>query len=343
VLAVSFPHPVDEGREVNMPIHFTCRKCGTRLIARKGSPGKQVHCPKCKCVNQLVVSEPTNGHDFEDEQPPSAEPLRRLKFKMTPIRHTSPAKADNRTPRYSASQMRSVVLKLLSFGAIALLCYVGMTAVRAYNSYVEDVRKSAPERVLEKQRTERSRARGLPTGWPTFEEINDLRNQNVLSRAEAAQRVAAYFPQKTFPRASGTEGRRVEDVVAPLIEMLRDENIYIRIWGAYVLGKIGPQAAAATEVLIQAMKTDPRSKPGDWPTSQLPMPDLLEADLGDPQTSAISAQNFLRNLAVSALGKIGFEAKAAVPALVQGIKDPVIEKAALDALWRIDREAIPPH
>ena len=97
--------------------------------------------------------------------------------------------------------------------------------------------------------------------------------------------------------------------VGPLVAMLQDDNVLVRVDAARKLAKLGPAARKAVPALIESL----------------------------------SDQDFnVRWRAAMALGEIGPKAKASVPALTESIQkdpDPFAQSAAVVALRKIDPAA----
>ena len=123
-------------------------------------------------------------------------------------------------------------------------------------------------------------------------------------------------------------GPDAKDGVPALVEGLKDENINVRRYAAGALGQIGSNAKEAVSALVQALKDNNdgvrryeerwlRPKKEDGPSR-------------------------LRRSIVEALGRIGPEAKEAVPLIVRSLKDdydPNVRVAAAEALGEIGSEA----
>lgn len=99
--------------------------------------------------------------------------------------------------------------------------------------------------------------------------------------------------------------------VPALIELLKDKDDSVRGQAATSLGVLGSDKENVVPALIATLE-DPANSSGD-------------------SRSAISAAH--------ALGRFHHEAEAAVPALLIALKNPILERAAADALKAIDPEA----
>ena len=102
----------------------------------------------------------------------------------------------------------------------------------------------------------------------------------------------------------GNTGRDVKTAVPALIELLKDEDLWVRRFAASALGKFGPDAKIAVPA--------------------------LEELLGDKSA-------WVRQACAEALGRIGPEAKITIPALSSFYKEqnPWVRWTARDAVARI--------
>lgn len=102
-----------------------------------------------------------------------------------------------------------------------------------------------------------------------------------------------------------------KDPVPELVKALRDDDFNVRIYAAWTLGRIGPDAADAVPALLEA-RNDPD---------------------GD-----------VRRRAVYALGRIHPRAEVAVPVLLEAFKDKDVDvrRVAVEALAGYGKDAVPP-
>ena len=131
----------------------------------------------------------------------------------------------------------------------------------------------------------------------------------------------------------GYEGVRALAKIGPpavpaLIKALKNGKKKIRAHAAEALGKIGPKARAAVPALVQELRNQGDGK------------DTIAINIGE---NAFFRYPGPRSRAATALGQIGPEAKAAVPALAQVLKDDdsSIRTAAARALGNIGTAAVP--
>jgi len=133
--------------------------------------------------------------------------------------------------------------------------------------------------------------------------------------------------------------------VETLIADLKDKAWQVRCDAAYALGRFGSKAKAAVPALTEALQDESsfvrsRVALALWQIDKHPdaIPALIES-LRDPNSAGH------RSSAAFALADIGVEAKAAVPALLEALKDnpwtaaenSAFHIAAAKALWQIDR------
>ena len=105
-------------------------------------------------------------------------------------------------------------------------------------------------------------------------------------------------------------GSRDKALVPFLVEMLKDKSPEVRGTALQGLGSIGPDGAPAVPALVEVLRQGT----------------LLD-----------------RKLAAEALGQMGPAAKGAIPVLQEALKtDPVVRRAAGEALNRIERDAARP-
>jgi HEAT repeat protein len=109
--------------------------------------------------------------------------------------------------------------------------------------------------------------------------------------AGAVPQLVRLFPDVNAIRAVSRFGAAGRPAVGPLTELLKSEDPVLRRQAARALGKLGPISLPAVGELVRLLRSDP---------------DAL-----------------VREHAAEALGDIGPEAAAGVPALVGALKDPV--------------------
>ncbi|MBS0265239.1 MAG: HEAT repeat domain-containing protein [Planctomycetes bacterium] len=125
------------------------------------------------------------------------------------------------------------------------------------------------------------------------------------ARRQSAVAIAAY-------------GAEAKSAVPALVRALSDKSLWVRIEAARALGRIGPEAKAAVPVLIHALADD--SRPSD-----------------DEQQFDRDPAHSLRETALTALSMIGYDADAALPHAIAGLRDPSTSyrKAAVEAVLRL--------
>ncbi len=114
------------------------------------------------------------------------------------------------------------------------------------------------------------------------------------------------------------------EAVAIFARLLNDSNGFIRVSAAIGLTSMGTNAVAATEDLIRALKDSDIGPPPAIPAAMIPV-----------TPTAFASTVAVRANAAAALGKIGPEARAGIPALRKLMSDAnsyVREQAAV-ALW----------
>src|SRR5262245_11249736 len=139
------------------------------------------------------------------------------------------------------------------------------------------------------------------SGW-----LEQLRSGKTLDRRRAAATLWAHISPED--RAA----------VPALIKALTDEDAQVRSQAAAALGEIGKEARPAVPALLKALN-DPAvraravSALGSISPERATAPALIEA-IKNPATRASA-------MTVLALGRFGPAAKAAVPALIDAVKD----------------------
>jgi HEAT repeat protein len=126
-------------------------------------------------------------------------------------------------------------------------------------------------------------------------------------------------------QAIGAFGEAAASLVPDLIDALEDDDPYIRWFAARAIGAVGPRARAAVPALIGLLQSSTRlTRFGD----------NTPADVR-PQSPAT-----LQVMAAKALGKIGPEARTAVPALLRAMddRDLMLRLVAAEALGGIGPE-----
>ena len=119
-----------------------------------------------------------------------------------------------------------------------------------------------------------------------------------------------------------------------LVPALKDGDVRVRFYAAWALGRIGPPAKDAVAALIQALKDDKEIVPGmvTWALYRIGPPAVLGLIQALKDKDSV-----VRCPAAKALGTIGPDAKGAVPALTELLKDESkdVRDAARTAIDRI--------
>lgn len=118
---------------------------------------------------------------------------------------------------------------------------------------------------------------------------------------------------------------------------LRSPEPEVRGFAARALGKMGPEAKGAVPALTEMLR--------DQATYTVPFRGVVETPFGKMATVG-KKMVYVRANAAEALGSIGPEAEAAIPALLESLQDwqAEVRKAAADALGNIGptaKEAVP--
>ena len=150
--------------------------------------------------------------------------------------------------------------------------------------------------------------------------INALKDEDIDIRKNAAE-------------ALGKIGYKPKTVIPKLIYILKDEDIDVRTNAARALEKIGPEAKAAVPALIKTLR---KIHFNTWYLDNNRVRIPMEGR--DDEAIRINA--------AIALGKIGPEAKAAVPALIEALKNEgkkfiYVSIRALGEIGPEAKEAIP--
>ena len=129
--------------------------------------------------------------------------------------------------------------------------------------------------------------------------------------------------------------------VPRLIEKLHAGDVDVRIWSAYTLGQIGPDASSATSGLARALvDTDKNVRAvaarslGQIRAAAARVIDALAKSTSDTDPR-------VRKWSVISLGQIGPAAGAAVPQLIDALDDQPIRADAIESLVQIGDSAIP--
>jgi hypothetical protein len=124
--------------------------------------------------------------------------------------------------------------------------------------------------------------------------------------------------------------------VEALTRILADEDQHpsVRVVSAYVLGEIGPDALPAVPALVVTLRETPN-----------PVPDARERVVSQDEAALLFQAGRLRAYAAMAIGRIGPEAKAAIPALLEVASEDqpwyeLPKSCAKEALEMIDPQLV---
>jgi HEAT repeat protein len=168
--------------------------------------------------------------------------------------------------------------------------------------------------------------------------VERLRHRNPDARRDAAvalDRIVAGSPY-------GLPAAVTRDLVPPLIELLRGEDAGVWSTAARILGLIGPEAGEAVPDLIQLLQrgdSDDRSDAAvalDRIVAGSPygLPAAVTRDLVPPLIELLRGEDAgVWGPAARILGKIGPEARQAVPALIELLQRG--DRDARDAAWAL--------
>jgi HEAT repeat protein len=122
--------------------------------------------------------------------------------------------------------------------------------------------------------------------------------------------------------------------VAALVSALDHTDKYVPREAAWALGQIGPEARAAIPKLVAILKFPSGESSFDQIKGN-PAGQDTEVMFGHP-----GPDTTLRACAARALGKIGLEARSAIPALIAALADPndQVAQAAAQALEQLQEE-----
>ncbi len=135
------------------------------------------------------------------------------------------------------------------------------------------------------------------------------------------------FVRRFAVQALGTAKADPKVAVPVLKPLIKDNEKELAEAAITALGSMGPTAVAP---LIDALNNKPKP--------------LAKKEKGKKTPKVPDSSAHLRNKAAEALGQIGPEARAAVPALIQTLKDPEVRAAAITALGAMGpaaKEALP--
>ena len=125
-----------------------------------------------------------------------------------------------------------------------------------------------------------------------------------------------------------------------LSDALASDSLDVRIWTAYTLGQIGPDAAAANENLVDCLRDDNadlravavRALGKIRASDRVAISSLVTA-LSDVDTR-------VRRRSAVALGKLGSDALAAVPDLIEALNDQTIRSQVINAIAGIGQPTV---
>ena len=155
-------------------------------------------------------------------------------------------------------------------------------------------------------------------------------------------------------------GPAAKEAVIPLCHALRDEDDQVSVQALRALRSIGGDLEVGVPTLLSNLANDRLETRfysaivlTQTQAAKAAVPPICDALLHGDQDTLIGLgrgrARTHRSFAANSLGKMGLDAKAAVPALILATKDDceVVREAAVEALKRIDPEAadniINPH
>ena len=140
-------------------------------------------------------------------------------------------------------------------------------------------------------------------------------------------------------RELGNLGEEAKKAIPSLINASKDKDVYVRRFAVQSLGKLAP-AKGIAPALIAALK-DPNARVVSAAAAAM-------ANVGKEGVKPLAtiAQNkaysaSVRRNAITALGKMGSDAKEGVPGLIEVLKDREMRLDAAEALGNIGPEAKP--
>lgn len=162
---------------------------------------------------------------------------------------------------------------------------------------------------------------------------------DTAARLEAALKDDRPAVRHGAARVLASFGPEAADAVPALGQALKDKDAKVRFFAAAALGEIGPKAEPAVPLLIEALKDKDQDVQAQAAGSLALVgpsatPALARA-LSDPEAVAI------RPTLLYVLGQLGPDARAAVPALTDLLKDkdPNVVRLAVLALGTLGPEA----
>jgi len=138
--------------------------------------------------------------------------------------------------------------------------------------------------------------------------------------------------------------RALQKLGRPTTEQLSDalaaDSLDVRIWAAYTLGQIGPDAASANENLVDCLRDDN----ADLRAVAVRALGQIQATDRGTISSLVTALSDMatrvRRRSAIALGKLGSDAQAAVPDLIETLNDQTIRSEVIDALVEIGQPTV---
>lgn len=120
--------------------------------------------------------------------------------------------------------------------------------------------------------------------------------------------------------------------VDTLIEVLRQEDIYLRRTAANALAPIGRAAVAAAPALVESLRDNDKRY-----TAMRALRNMGQAAVPDLMAGLSDTSSLLRSRVLQVLGFIGPSACEAVPAVVRALDDPdpIARKYAIEVLGRL--------